>query len=106
MPDEIKSLENSLPKIYLRGVSLADMNFYEGKGCKECGGSGYRGRIAIHEVLEVTESLRRAIMTQATAATIRDIAILEGMIPIVQDGLVKAEQGITSIEEVLRVMHE
>lgn len=105
-PDEIKSLENSVPKVYLRGINLAEKNFYQGKGCNECGGSGYRGRIAIHEVLEVTESLRKAIMTQATAATIRDIAILEGMVSIVQDGLMKAEQGITSIEEVLRVMHE
>lgn len=105
-PDEIKSLENSLPKIYLRGVNLAAMSFYEGKGCNECGGSGYRGRVAIHEVLEISESVRKAIMTQATAATIKDIAILEGMVPIVQDGLIKAEQGVTSIEEVLRVMHE
>ena len=104
--DEIKSLESSLPKNYLRGISLINKNFYEGKGCNECDGSGYRGRIAIHEVLEVTESIRKAIMTQATAATIRDIAVLEGMVPIVQDGLVKAEQGVTSIEEVLRVMHE
>ena len=85
---------------------MINKNFYEGKGCNECDGSGYRGRIAIHEVLEVTESIRKAIMTQATAATIRDIAVLEGMVPIVQDGLVKAEQGVTSIEEVLRVMHE
>lgn len=104
--DEIKSLEVSLPKIYLRGITLANKIFYEGKGCNECGGNGYRGRIAIHEVLEVTESIRKAIMTQTTAATIRDIAVLEGMVPIVQDGLAKAEQGITSIEEVLRVMHE
>lgn len=105
-PDEIKSLEASLPEVYLRGISLANKTFYEGKGCNECDGTGYRGRIAIHEVLEVTESMRRAIMIQVTAATIRDIAILEGMVPIVQDGLAKAEQGVTSIEEVLRVMHE
>jgi len=105
-PDEIKSLEKSLPKTYLQAGSLSTKTFYEGKGCNECNNSGYKGRIAIHEVLEVTESLRRAIMTQATANTIRDIALLEGMIPILQDGLEKAEQGITSIEEVLRVMHE
>jgi len=104
--DEIKSLENSLPETYLKDGSLANKSFYGGKGCNECGGSGYRGRIAIHEVLEVTEGIRKAIMTQATAATIRDIAILEGMVPIIQDGLLKAEQGVTSIEEVLRVMHE
>lgn len=105
-PDEIKSLESSLPKVYLRGINLANKDFYEGKGCNECDGSGYKGRIAIHEVLEITESIRKAITAQATAAIIRDIAVLEGMVPIVQDGLMKAEQGVTSIEEVLRVMHE
>src|SRR3990167_1508725 len=105
-PEEIKSLETSLPKTYIRGSNLADKTFYEGKGCKECDNSGYFGRIAIHEVLEVTESLRKAIVAQSTANTIRDIAVFLGMIPIVQDGLEKAEQGITSIEEVLRVMHE
>lgn len=105
-PDEIKSLESSLPKIYLRGISLANKTFYEGKGCNECSGNGYKGRIAIHEVLEITESVRKTIMVQATTATIRDIAVLEGMVPILQDGFEKAEQGITSIEEILRVMHE
>lgn len=104
--DEIKSLEKSLSKSYLKIGNLADKVFYEGKGCNTCGGSGYRGRIAVHEVLEITESVRKAIMTQATAATIKDIAVLEGMVPILQDGIEKAEQGITSIEEVLRVMHE
>jgi type II secretory ATPase GspE/PulE/Tfp pilus assembly ATPase PilB-like protein len=105
-PEEIKSLEATLPKSYLRNKDISKLDFYEGKGCKECDNSGYKGRIAIHEVLEVTESIRKAIMAQATAATIRDIAVLEGMVPIVQDGLEKVEQGVTSIEEVLRVMHE
>ncbi len=105
-PDEIQSLEKSLSKNYLKIGGLADKIFYEGKGCNACGSSGYRGRVAVHEVLEITESVRKAIMTQATAATIRDIAILEGMVPILQDGVEKAQQGITSIEEVLRVMHE
>jgi len=104
--EEIKSLEESLPKSYLRNRDLSKQDFYEGSGCKECDNSGYKGRIAIHEVLEVTESIRKAIMAQATAATIKDIAVLEGMVPIIQDGLEKVEQGITSIEEVLRVMHE
>ncbi|MBI1838958.1 MAG: type II/IV secretion system protein [Candidatus Colwellbacteria bacterium] len=100
--DEIKSLEKSLPLAY----SLKTKVFYQGEGCKGCGGSSYLGRIGIHEVLEMTDDIRKAIMAQKTASEIREIAVGQGMVPILDDGMQKAEEGITSIEEVLRVMHE
>ncbi len=80
--------------------------FYRGKGCDICGGSGYYGRIGIYEVLEVTDAIREAIMKRLNADEIEQIAIHEGMTTMLDDGMEKAKQGITSIEEVLRVMHE
>jgi len=99
---EFQNLGNSLPP----GVLGPNRTFYYGKGCKTCGDSGYLGRIGIHEVLEVTEAIRETITSHSSAMEIRKIAVKEGMTTILQDGLKKAEEGITSIEEVLRVMHE
>lgn len=80
--------------------------FYRGKGCEACGGSGYRGRVGMYEVLEVTDAIREAVMKRLNADEIRNIAIHEGMTTMLDDGVEKAKQGATSIEEVLRVMHE
>jgi len=80
--------------------------FYVGKGCTKCTDTGYLSRIGIHEVLEVTDAIRVAITTHLPAAEIKKIAVHEGMTTILEDGLNKAKEGITSIEEVLRVIHE
>lgn len=79
---------------------------YRGKGCDRCGGSGYAGRIGIFEVLDVTEKISRMIMENVTASDIRAAAIEDGMITMTQDGYLKALEGITTIEEVLRVSKE
>lgn len=80
--------------------------FYYGKGCKECASTGYRGRIGIYEVLEITDVVKEAIMKRLNASEIEKIAASEGMTTMLEDGFDKAVSGITSIEEVLRVMHE
>lgn len=79
---------------------------YRGKGCDKCGGSGYTGRIGIFEVLDVSESVSRMIMGNVSDAEIDRIAKEQGMISMIQDGYLKALEGITSIEEVLRVSKE
>ncbi|MDR3643428.1 MAG: GspE/PulE family protein [Candidatus Doudnabacteria bacterium] len=79
---------------------------YSGKGCADCNYSGYRGRIALHEIIEISEPIREAILRKATAREINSIAIAQGMITMMEDGLEKALAGITTIEEVLRVGHE
>ena len=81
-------------------------NIYEGKGCPECGESGYRGRIGIHEILEISDTIRDLIMRHANASEVRATAVKEGMITMLDDGFEKAIKGITTIEEVLRVFHE
>ncbi|KPJ57516.1 hypothetical protein AMJ49_00040 [Parcubacteria bacterium DG_74_2] len=79
--------------------------FYRPKPTKECP-DGYRGRIGIFEVLPVTETIKNLVVKRATSDEIQDQAQKEGMILMVEDGLLKAVQGMTSIEEVLRVIIE
>ena len=95
---EVKSLNNL--------KSFTGATFYKGKGCKNCGNEGYRGRIGIYEVLEITEKIQKAISRNATAKEIEDEAKEEGMFAMLIDGLIKSMQGITTIEEVLRVTKE
>jgi len=99
---ERKSLEETIPPDLLS----RHKNFYKGAGCAACNDTGYLGRAGIHEVLEIDGFVRDAILCKASASEIRDIAVQQGMIPMIVDGFAKAAQGITSIEEVLRMRYE
>jgi type IV pilus assembly protein PilB len=79
---------------------------YKGAGCDRCGGSGYSGRIGIFEVLDVNEKISRMVMENVTAQDIENEARANGMITMIQDGYLKVLEGLTSIEEVLRVSKE
>ncbi len=74
------------------------------KGCLKCNGLGYKGRIGIFEVFEVTDSIRKKIVDLATESELLQQALEEGMVTLVQDGIVKALQGETSMEEIQRVL--
>ncbi|WP_282753999.1 type II secretion system ATPase GspE [Desulfuromonas thiophila] len=80
--------------------------FYRGRGCDRCMQIGYRGRSGIYELLILTEDLRSALLQHSDAASLRQLAIGQGMVPLRQAGLEKARQGLTSLEEVLRVTRE
>lgn len=80
--------------------------FYKIKGCKHCNNEGYKGRLGIYEVLEVNEEIEKLITQAASADTLEKKAIEMGMLTMIEDGLVKAVSGITSIEEILRVTKE
>ena len=80
--------------------------FYKGKGCSECGGSGYVGRISINEVLVADEPIREAILRKASASEIKKIAMEHGMTTMLEDGFLKVQKGLTTIEEILRVINE
>ncbi len=73
-------------------------------GCQTCSGTGYRGRIAVHEVMLVTEEIERLAVERSSAAEIGRMAQQQGMIPLRMDGWMKAQMGLTSIEEILRVV--
>lgn len=79
---------------------------YKGKGCEACGQSGYLGRVGIFEVLTVTNRISRLILEKSDANSIEDEAKKEGMITIKQDGYLKALEGLTTLEEVLRVAQD
>ncbi|MDP3093895.1 MAG: GspE/PulE family protein [bacterium] len=92
-------------KIVKPGAGWEDISFYRPKPSKDYP-DGYRSRLGIYEVLVVTPPIKELIVKQATADQVQEQAQKEGMITMIEDGFVKAAQGITSIEEVLRVIIE
>ncbi|OHA62036.1 MAG: hypothetical protein A2117_02000 [Candidatus Wildermuthbacteria bacterium GWA2_46_15] len=82
-----------------------DINFYRPKSSKECP-EGYRGRVGIYEVLAVSSAIKELIVKEATADQIQAQAQKEGMMTMTEDGFIKAAQGLTSVEEILRVIIE
>jgi type IV pilus assembly protein PilB len=80
-----------------------DVEAYEPKGCARCGGSGYKGRVGVYEVMEMTEELRTLTVERASADEISRVAIQQGMRPLRLDGFEKVKNGVTSIAEVARV---
>lgn len=77
---------------------------YRAKGCEYCNNTGYRGRIGIYEVLLMSENIERLTVERASTDLIRKVAIEEGMITLREEGFLKVKEGITSIEEILRVI--
>ncbi len=93
-------LGDLLPKSYREGSPI---RLARGKGCEECNGSGYLGRIAIFELFKITSAINKMILQEKSAREIEEQAKKEGMIMMKQDGYLKALDGLTTIEEVLRV---
>ena len=82
-----------------------NIQFFRGKGCPVCKHSGYKGRIGIYEILKVDDKIRELILSGATSDDIRKEAIKRGMKTLKHDGLVKALKGMTTVEEVMRVIN-
>lgn len=78
--------------------------FYQAKGCLKCHNSGYRGRMAIHEALEITPELSQAIRNKESEETLFQIATQQGMQPLVVEGIFQAAYGHTTLAEIMRVM--
>ncbi len=104
---DLDRIESILKKrdIIESGQRLNDVEFYKPKETEESP-EGYKGRVAAFEVLEVSDAIKKMIGDQSDADTIKEKAKQEGMVTMLEDGIVKAAQGITSIEEVLRVLTE
>jgi len=90
--------EPSLAEVQLIGRPVEKL--YRGAGCSACGGRGYQGRISVHEVLVVDEEIRAMTIERMPSSRILEAALRKGMIPMSQDGIEKAVQGITTLEEV------
>jgi type IV pilus assembly protein PilB len=80
-----------------------DMEGFEPAGCARCGGSGYKGRIGLYEVMSVTDDIRRLCVERASADRIAEVAVAQGMRRLRDDGLDKIRAGRTSVSEVARV---
>lgn len=88
------------------GTRIEKLQFYRGRGCAECGSSGYRGRVGIFEVFEMTDEIQELTIKHASAEEIRKAAEKLGMIAMLGDGLNKVAAGITTLEEVSRAVRE
>ncbi len=80
--------------------------FYRGKGCKQCNNEGFKGRMGIYEVIEITKEISNLISQNASKKELQEKAEKEGLISMLLDGFIKAKNGITTLEEVIRVTKE
>lgn len=104
-PEVMSNIKQVLGKLTPQS-QLVNMKLYKGKGCNLCGNTGYLGRIGIYEVLSLTDKLSKLILEHASSGAIEENAIEEGMITMKQDGYMKVLEGITTMEEVLRVAQD
>lgn len=84
----------------------AEVDCWEGVGCEHCGQTGYYGRMALFEVMPLTEDLRGHLLRGASVSALHAEAIKQGMMPLAADGVLRALAGLTSFEEVLRVVQD
>ncbi|MEI7498728.1 MAG: ATPase, T2SS/T4P/T4SS family [Candidatus Falkowbacteria bacterium] len=99
VPAEVVQLE-------LPGYSFDSMIFYKGKGCNRCANTGYQGRVAVAEIIDVNDKLRNIIIDSGHAIKIEDVKNSQLFITMMQDGIIKSLKGLTTIEEVFRVMRD
>ena len=93
--ESVKSITNE--------KDITQLRLYRGRGCKACQDTGYIGRIGIYEVLEVDENIRLLITKKEAADVIYNQALKSGMVPLLCDGMAKALDGTTTLEEVIKV---
>lgn len=109
IPDEaamtrVKGILNDLPESEKKEVNFDNLKFYHGKGCDFCQGLGYKGRLGIYEILTMNAEIEKILLAgNVSEYEMRDIAHRNGVVSMVQDGILKAVAGLTSLEEVFRV---
>ena len=87
------------------GQTFFDVEGYEPVGCKHCGGSGYRGRTGIYEVMKISPEMRALALERRSSDEILEMAVVQGMHRLKDDGLDKVKQGRTSMAEIARVVN-
>ncbi|MFA5053480.1 MAG: GspE/PulE family protein [Parcubacteria group bacterium] len=106
-PELLEILKKQMTELGIEGAFKPPKFIYKGKGCPSCGGTGYRGRIGIFEVLNISEAIRKEIVNPAFSLDqMKHTAREQGMISMFEDGLRKVEKGMTTVEELLRVIRE
>jgi type IV pilus assembly protein PilB len=92
----------ALQDIGFSAAEAGSVAIYKGRGCQTCNNTGYKGRVGLYEVMEITDSLREMILTGASAIELKNKSIEEGMITLRGSGLRKLKAGQTTVEEVVR----
>jgi len=82
-------------------IDVTNATLYKGKGCDVCRGTGYKGRVGLHEMLAMDDELRSLLLHEIAAGPVREVARKNGMRTLLEDGLVKVTMGLTTLEEVL-----
>ncbi len=100
--EEYEPTEEELELLGLNNERGRSIKYYRGRGCVHCRNTGYHGRIAIFEMLEMRQNIRRMVFDNANQEDIRDVALKQGMLSLREAGILKIEQGITTVNEVLR----
>ncbi|NLV67111.1 MAG: type II secretion system ATPase GspE [Spirochaetes bacterium] len=98
-----KPSQQELSRAGITRTRLNKGNLYRGKGCEACLNTGYTGRVGIFELLVISDKIKKLIMTGSDASTIREQALKEGMVSLLEDGINKVIAGVTTLDEVLRV---
>ncbi len=101
--EEVKKEIAKMPEDARKKWEGKKLVFYRGEGCDNCHGTGYKGRIGIYEVLDVNQKIQELLLARATSSKITEAAIADGMLTMKQEGIDKALDGLTSLEEVWRV---
>jgi len=102
--DKVVQLFEVLPEAEKKNINMKNLHFYKGKGCEACSGLGYKGRIGIYEIFTMSKEVEQIILSaQVSEYVIQELAVKNGMVTMVQDGLLKALDKITTVEEVFRV---
>lgn len=104
--NDVKKILEGIPKEHIGNVNPNSLKFFKGKGCKSCSETGYKGRIGLYELFTLTDSIKDLILQKQSSSAIEEEARKEGMITMLQDGVIKALQGVTTIEEVKRITQE
>ncbi len=100
----VKEQLEKLPENEKNKIDFDNLKFYHGKGCEACSGLGYKGRIGIYEIFTMNKEIEEIILTgQTSEYAIQEIAVKNGMVTMVQDGILKALNKVTTVEEVFRV---
>jgi type IV pilus assembly protein PilB len=106
-PELIELVKKAMGRLKAEGeidpALLAGLQFYEAVGCAECNNVGYVGRVGLYEVFRMNNELRRLIGSSANMLDVEDAALRNGMVTLEQAGIVKALQGMTTLDEVYRV---
>jgi len=100
---ELTKMKKDVPFKKILGKDPKQITVYKGTGCEDCGNTGYKGRIGIFEVLTISEKIKELIMAEENADRITKEAQKEGMTPMMYDGVKKALNGVTTLDEVIRV---